>query len=65
MKIVAGAVIKPGECGEDDVTAENLEQMAATVAKGPISDADRVELADLLRWLARLVRTLENESRSE
>ena len=28
-KVVAGAAIAVGECGEDDVTSANLEQIAA------------------------------------
>ena len=58
-KIVAGAVIATGECGEDDVTSANLEQMAATLATRPPTDADRRELVVMLRWLARLVRGME------
>ena len=58
-KVVAGAVIAVGECGEDDVTSANLEQMAATLALRPPTDADRRELVVILRWLARLIRELE------
>ncbi len=58
-KVVAGAAIAVGECGEDDVTSANLEQMAATLAVRPPTDADRRELVVILRWLARLVRELE------
>ncbi len=61
-KIVAGAVIVPGECGEDDITSANLEQMAATLETRPPTDDDRRELVVLLRWLAKLVRELEAPS---
>jgi hypothetical protein len=37
-KIVAGAVIAAGECGEDDITSANLEQMAATLETRPPTD---------------------------
>jgi hypothetical protein len=61
-KVVAGAVIAPGECGEDDITAENLEQMADTLATRPPTDADRRELVEILRWLAKLVREIDAPS---
>ncbi len=61
-KVVAGAVIVAGECGEDDVTSENLEQMAATLEMRPPTEDDRRELVEMLRWLARLVRELEASS---
>jgi hypothetical protein len=59
VKIVAGAIISPGECGEDDITAENLEQMANTLEVGPPTDADRLELVEMLRWIAKLVRGMD------
>jgi hypothetical protein len=40
-KIVAGAVIAAGECGEDDITSENLEQMATTLETRSPTDDDR------------------------
>jgi hypothetical protein len=58
-KIVAGAVIAPGECGEDDITSANLEQMAATLETRPPTDDDRRELVEILRFLAKVVRELE------
>jgi hypothetical protein len=59
-KVVAGTVIAVGACGEDDVTSVNLEQMAATLGSGrPPTDADRRELVVMLRWLAKLVRSIE------
>ena len=58
-KIVAGTAIEPGECGEDDVTSANLEQMADTLEKRPPTEADRKELVVILRWLAGLVRDME------
>lgn len=58
-KIVAGAVIKAGECGEDDITSANLDQMAATLETRPPTDDDRRELVKMLRWLAKMVRELE------
>jgi hypothetical protein len=58
-KIVAGAVIAAGECGEDDITSANLDQMAATLEMRPPTDDDRRELVQMLRWLAKLVRELE------
>jgi hypothetical protein len=61
-KIVAGAVIAPGECGEDDITAANLEQMADTLETRPPTDEDRRELVDILRWLAKVVRELDAPS---
>ncbi len=61
-KIVAGAVIEAGECGEDDITSANLEQMAATLETRPPTDDDRRELVKMLRWLAKLVRELEGAS---
>ena len=61
-KIVAGAVIAVGECGEDDVTSANLEQMAATLETRPPTDDDRRELVQMLRWLAKMVRELEAPS---
>ena len=61
-KIVAGAVIAAGECGEDDITSANLEQMAATLETRPPSDDDRRELVQMLRWLAKFVRELEASS---
>jgi hypothetical protein len=61
-KIVAGAVIAPGECGEDDITSANLEQMAATLETRPPTDDDRRELVEILRFLAKVVRELEAPS---
>jgi hypothetical protein len=61
-KIVAGAFIATGECGEDDVTSANLEQMAATLATRPLTDAERRELVEMLRWLAKVVREMEATS---
>jgi hypothetical protein len=61
-KIVAGAVIVPGECGNDDITSANLDQMAATLETRPPTDDDRRELVVILRWLARLVREMEAPS---
>ena len=61
-KIVAGAVIAAGECGEDDITSANLDQMAATLEKRPPTDDDRRELVEILRWLAKVVRELEPPS---
>jgi hypothetical protein len=61
-KIVAGAVIAAGECGEDDITSANLDQMAATLERRPPTDDDRRELVDILRWLANVVRELESPS---
>ena len=58
-KIVAGAAIAPGECGEDDITSANLDQMAATLETRPPTDDDRRELVKMLRWLAKLVREIE------
>jgi hypothetical protein len=58
-KIVAGAVVRAGECGEDDITSANLDQMAATLETRPPSDDDRRELVKMLRWLAKLVREIE------
>ena len=58
-KFVAGTFIATGECGEDDVTSANLEQMAATLATRPPTEEDRRELVQMLRGLARLVRELE------
>ena len=59
-KIVAGATIAVGECGNDDVTSLNLEQMADTLTSRPPTDADRRELVEMLRWLAKLVRGMED-----
>jgi hypothetical protein len=61
-KIVAGAVIAPGECGEDDITSANLEQMADTLATRPPTDDDRRELVEILRFLAKVVREMEAKS---
>jgi hypothetical protein len=61
-KIVAGAVIEAGECGEDDITSANLDQMAATLETRPPTDDDRRELVEILRWLAKVVRELEAPS---
>ena len=61
-KVVAGAIILPGECGEDDITSANLEQMAASLAMRPPTDADRRELVEILRWLAKVVRNMEGPS---
>lgn len=63
-KVVAGAIVSPGECGEDDITSANLEQMAATLAMRPPTDADRQELVEMLRWLAKVVREMEASSDS-
>jgi hypothetical protein len=43
-KIVAGAMIAAGECGEDDITSAGLEQMANTLETRPPTDDDRREL---------------------
>lgn len=59
MKVVAGAVIKPGACGADDITSENLDRMANTLENRSPTDDDRRELVDLLRWMAGVVRGLE------
>jgi len=61
-KIIAGAVIAAGECGEDDITSANLEEMAATLETRPPTDDDRRELVEILRWLAKVVRELEAPS---
>ena len=61
-KIVAGAVVAAGECGEDDITSANLEQMAATLETRPPTDDDRRELVEILRWLAKVVREMEATS---
>jgi hypothetical protein len=61
-RIVAGAVIAAGECGEDDITAANLEQMAATLEARPPTEDDRRELVEILRWLAKVVRELDAPS---
>jgi hypothetical protein len=61
-KVVAGAVIVPGECGEDDVTSANLEQMAVTLATRPPNAMERRELVVILRFLARLVRDIEERT---
>jgi hypothetical protein len=61
-KVIAGAEIAAGECGEDDITSANLEQMAETLAMRPPTDADRLELVTMLRWLAKLVREIEGSS---
>jgi hypothetical protein len=61
-KIVAGAVIAAGECGEDDITSANLEQMANTLETRPPTDHDRRELVGILRGLANVVRRLEASS---
>jgi hypothetical protein len=61
-KIIAGAVIAAGECGEDDITSANLEQMAATLETRSPTDDDRRELVEILRWLAKVVRELEAPS---
>lgn len=61
-KVVAGAVIAAGECGEDDITSANLEQMADTLETRPPTDDDRRELVQILRWLAELVREVEAPS---
>ncbi len=61
-KVVAGAVVLPGECGEDDITSANLEQMADTLSIRPPTDADRQELVVILRWIAKLVREMESPS---
>ena len=61
-KFIAGAFIATGECGEDDVTSANLEQMAATLAERSLTDPERRDLAHMLRWLAKVVRELEASS---
>jgi hypothetical protein len=58
-KIIAGAAIAAGECGEHDITSANLEQMAATLETRPPTDDDRRELVEILRRLAKVVRELE------
>jgi hypothetical protein len=60
--IVAGAVVLPGECGKDDITSANLDQMAATLETRPPTDEDRRELVEMLRSLARMVREMEASS---
>ena len=64
-KIVAGAVIAAGECGEDDITSANLDQMAATLETRPLTDDERRELVEILRWLAGVVRQLETPSSNQ
>ena len=64
-KVVAGAVVAVGECGNDDVTSANLMQMADTLATRPPTDEDRRELVVILRWLANLVRAMEQSARPE
>jgi hypothetical protein len=64
-RMVAGASIEPGPCGEDDITAENLEQMATTLESRPPTESDRRELADILRWMARLVREIDAAAASD
>lgn len=56
---IVGAEVHPGECGEDDVTSENLDQMADTLETRPPTDEDRRELVVLLRWMAEFVRSLD------
>jgi hypothetical protein len=63
-KVVAGAIIAVGECGNDDVTSDNLDQMAATLATRPPTDEDRRELVVILRWLAKMVREMEQSAES-
>jgi hypothetical protein len=63
-KVVAGAIIAVGECGNDDVTSANLDQMAATLATRPPTDEDRRELVVMLRWLAKMVREMEQSAES-
>jgi hypothetical protein len=58
-KVIAGAIVLPGECGEDDITAANLVQMADTLETRPLTDADRRELVLILRWMAELVREID------
>lgn len=63
-RVVAGTVIRAGECGEDDITSANLREMADTIEKGPLTEGDRRELVSMLRWLAQLVNEIEQaESR--
>ena len=64
-KVVAGAIIAAGECGNDDVTSANLEQMAATLATRAPTDGDRRELVVMLRWLANVVRDMEKSAHAE
>lgn len=64
-KVVAGAVIAAGECGEDDITSANLEQTAATLETRPPTDDDRRELVEILRWLAKVVREVEASSSND
>ena len=63
-KVVAGAIIAVGECGNDDVTSANLDQMAATLATRAPTDEDRRELVVMLRWLAKMVREMEQSAES-
>lgn len=58
-KLIAGAVVQKGECGEDDLTPENLEQMADTLEARPPTMQDRRELVEILRWMAGFVRSIE------
>jgi hypothetical protein len=39
--------------------------MADTMARRPPTDADRRELVEILRWLARVVREMEAPSSTE
>ena len=64
-RLIVGAEVHPGECGEDDVTSENLDQMADTMEARPPTDEDRRELVVLLRWMAGFVRTLEATERGD
>lgn len=59
-KTVAGTVILPGPCGEDDVTSANLRQMADTLEERPPTEDDRRELVTMLRWLAGFVDQTEH-----
>ena len=61
-KVIAGAEIAVGECGNDDVTSANLDQMAATLATRAPTDEDRRELVVILRWLANMVREMEQSA---
>ncbi len=61
-KIVAGAVIAQGECGEDDITSVNLDQMADTLASRAPTVDERRELVEMLRWIAALVRGIEESA---
>lgn len=63
-RVVAGTVIRAGACGNDDITATNLYEMADTIETRPLTEADRRELVSMLRWLAQLVNDIDQADRS-